>query len=99
MILVTGATGTIGRYLVEALTEADVPFRALVRDARRGKELGCEFVVGDFDDPASMVSALKGSTVSCSTVVARSPWPVSSRWSGNRPVSSTRRGLSGSRGW
>ncbi|MCX4870153.1 MULTISPECIES: NAD(P)H-binding protein [unclassified Streptomyces] len=56
----TGATGTIGRYLVRALTEADAPFRALVRDARKGKELGCEFVVGDFDDPASMVSALKG---------------------------------------
>ncbi|MEU4503698.1 NAD(P)H-binding protein [Streptomyces sp. NPDC024089] len=56
----TGATGTIGRYLVRALTEADAPFRALVRDARKGEELGCEFVVGDFDDPASMVSALKG---------------------------------------
>lgn len=60
VLLVTGATGTIGRYLVRALTEADAPFRALVRDARKGKELGCEFVVGDFDDPASMVSALKG---------------------------------------
>lgn len=60
MILVTGATGTIGRYLVRMLTEADVPFRALVRDARKGKELDCEFAVGDFDDPVSMMSALKG---------------------------------------
>ncbi|MFD5753473.1 SDR family oxidoreductase [Streptomyces sp. NPDC127033] len=57
MILVTGATGTIGRYLVRALTEADVPFRALVRDARKGRALDCEFAVGDFDDPVSMVSA------------------------------------------
>lgn len=60
MILVTGATGTIGRYLVGALAEADVPFRALVRDARKGKALDCEFTVGDFDDPVSMVSARKG---------------------------------------
>lgn len=60
MILVTGATGTIGRYLVRALAEADVPFRALVRDARKGRELDCEFTVGDFDDPGSMVSALEG---------------------------------------
>ncbi|WP_240507316.1 SDR family oxidoreductase [Streptomyces kanamyceticus] len=30
----TAATGTIGRHLVRALAEADVPFRALVRDAR-----------------------------------------------------------------
>ncbi|MFF0623734.1 SDR family oxidoreductase [Streptomyces sp. NPDC004296] len=60
MILVTGATGTIGRHLVRELAEADVPFRALVRDARKGKELGCEFVVGDFDEPTSVVSALKG---------------------------------------
>ncbi|MER0245892.1 SDR family oxidoreductase [Streptomyces sp. HSW2009] len=60
MILVTGATGTIGRYLVRALAEADEPFRVLVRDARKGKELGCDFIVGDFDEPTSVVSALKG---------------------------------------
>ncbi|MFJ6015278.1 NAD(P)H-binding protein [Streptomyces sp. NPDC092952] len=60
MILVTGATGTIGRHLVRALAGADVPFRALVRDARKGEELDCDFVVGDFDDPVSMASALKG---------------------------------------
>ncbi|MCL7380472.1 SDR family oxidoreductase [Streptomyces sp. 35G-GA-8] len=60
MILVTGPTGTIGRHLVRALAEADVPFRGLVRDAHKGKELDREFTVGDFDDPVSMVSALKG---------------------------------------
>ncbi|MGG2464492.1 SDR family oxidoreductase [Streptomyces sp. RGM 3693] len=60
MILVTGATGTIGRYLVRELAQADVPFRALVRDARKGKELGCEFVVGDFDEPASIATAFRG---------------------------------------
>ncbi|MGW1294731.1 SDR family oxidoreductase [Streptomyces sp. NPDC002533] len=60
MILVTGATGTIGRHLVRALTDADVPFRALVREESKGRDLGCAFTVGDFDDPASIPAALKG---------------------------------------
>ncbi|MEU7579854.1 NAD(P)H-binding protein [Streptomyces sp. NPDC041068] len=60
MILVTGATGTIGRHLVRALAETGAPFRALVRDAARGRELGCDFVVADLDEPASMAAALKG---------------------------------------
>lgn len=60
MILVTGATGTIGRHLVRALTEAGAPFRALVRDEAKGSELGCDVVVGDFDDPASVAAALHG---------------------------------------
>jgi uncharacterized protein YbjT (DUF2867 family) len=30
------------------------------RGMRKGKELDCEFAVGDFDDPVSMVSALEG---------------------------------------
>lgn len=60
MILVTGATGTIGRHLVRMLTEAGAQFRALVRDEAKGSSLGCEFTVGDFDEPASVAAALKG---------------------------------------
>lgn len=60
MILVTGATGTIGRHLVRMLTEAGAPFRALVRDEAKGGSLGCEFAVGDFDEPASVATALQG---------------------------------------
>ncbi|GAA2081313.1 SDR family oxidoreductase [Actinomadura alba] len=60
MILVTGATGTIGRHLVRAFADAGTPFRALVRDEAKGKELGCDFVVGDFDQPASIAAALDG---------------------------------------
>jgi NADH dehydrogenase len=37
MILVTGATGFIGRHLVETIAETQVPVRALVRP-RRGRE-------------------------------------------------------------
>ncbi|CCH31705.1 SDR family oxidoreductase [Actinosynnema sp. NPDC047251] len=60
MILVTGATGTIGRSLVGELTGRGVPFRALVRSAAKGAELGCDHVVGDFDDPDSITAALTG---------------------------------------
>ncbi|MFI0424401.1 SDR family oxidoreductase [Spongiactinospora sp. 9N601] len=60
MILVTGATGSIGRYLVRELLERDLPVRAFVRDAAKGRALGCEFVLGDFDDPSSLAAALKG---------------------------------------
>ncbi|MQY04709.1 SDR family oxidoreductase [Actinomadura macrotermitis] len=60
MILITGATGSIGRPLVRRLRAAGVPFRALVRDAAKGRALGCDFAVGDFDDPASVEAALEG---------------------------------------
>lgn len=60
MILVTGATGTIGRHLVRMLTEAGAPLRALVRDAARGRDLGCDVVVGDFDEPATLAAAFEG---------------------------------------
>jgi uncharacterized protein YbjT (DUF2867 family) len=60
MILVTGATGAIGRYLVRQLLQEEVPFRALVRDAARGRSLRCEYVVGDFDAPDTLRAALVG---------------------------------------
>lgn len=61
MILVTGATGSIGRYVVRDLQQRRVPFRALVRSQQKGQELGCDFVVGDFDDPRSIAAALRNS--------------------------------------
>lgn len=60
MILVTGATGSIGKHLVRCLRDAGVPFRALVRDEAKGDALGCDFAVGDFGDPGSIASALEG---------------------------------------
>ncbi|MFJ6572661.1 NAD(P)H-binding protein [Streptomyces sp. NPDC091292] len=60
MILVTGATGSIGRHLVRMLAEADAPFRALVRDAAKGEALGCDYVVGDLDEPGTVAAALEG---------------------------------------
>ncbi|MFC8450642.1 SDR family oxidoreductase [Kitasatospora sp. NPDC057223] len=60
MILITGATGSIGRHLVRQLQALRVPFKALVRDAGKGRLLGCPYVVGDFDDPDSITAALTG---------------------------------------
>ena len=60
MILVTGATGSIGRHLVTCLRQQRVPFLALVRSQEKGRELGCDFTVGDFDDPGSIIRALRG---------------------------------------
>ena len=60
MILVTGATGSIGRRLVRGLRQQGTPFRALVRDPSRGRELDCELTVGDFDDADSITAALSG---------------------------------------
>jgi NAD(P)H dehydrogenase (quinone) len=60
MILVTGATGSIGRHLVRLLLDQGVPVKALVRDEAKGRVLGCGVVVGDFDDPGSLAAAMEG---------------------------------------
>jgi NAD(P)H dehydrogenase (quinone) len=60
MILVTGATGSIGRHLVRRLHELDVPFRAMARDKSRARTLDCDVVLGDFDDPDSLAPAMAG---------------------------------------
>ncbi|MFB7947953.1 NAD(P)H-binding protein [Kitasatospora phosalacinea] len=60
MILLTGATGSIGRHLVRRLADRGAEFRALVRDEAKGRALGCAYAVGDFDDPASLTAAFAG---------------------------------------
>jgi uncharacterized protein YbjT (DUF2867 family) len=62
MILVTGATGTNGRELVDELKKRRVPFRAMLRDANKRSLLpeGVEIVEGDFAKPDTVARALDG---------------------------------------
>lgn len=59
MILVTGATGVIGRIVVARLGERDVEFRAASRNGGREDPVP-NFVAMDFADPASVAAAVKG---------------------------------------
>jgi nucleoside-diphosphate-sugar epimerase len=59
--LVTGATGFIGRRLVELLVAAGRPVRALARATSNTAGItGAEIVQGDLLDPASLEPALRG---------------------------------------
>jgi uncharacterized protein YbjT (DUF2867 family) len=63
MILVTGATGNIGRELADALAARGEQVRALVRtagDPRPALPSGVQPVAGDLNSPASMRAALAG---------------------------------------
>jgi uncharacterized protein YbjT (DUF2867 family) len=62
MILLTGATGTIGTPLVRRLTAAGEPVRCLVRDPRRlGPErVRVQIALGDLGNPASFRNAMRG---------------------------------------
>ncbi|MEU0479156.1 NmrA family NAD(P)-binding protein [Streptosporangium sp. NPDC006013] len=59
-VLVTGATGRIGRAVVDLLADADVPVRALVRRSESAATLpaGVEIVTGDLTVPESLDAAL-----------------------------------------
>jgi uncharacterized protein YbjT (DUF2867 family) len=61
MILVTGATGTVGREVVAQLLTAGKTVRAMTRDPSKVKlDGGVEVVKGDFDDPNTLASAVHG---------------------------------------
>jgi len=60
-ILVTGATGNVGRQVVEQLTKRGAKVRALVRDPSRARfPAGVEVVQGDLLDVDSVRSAFSG---------------------------------------
>jgi len=63
VILVTGATGTVGREVVAQLAAAGAPVRALVRDPGKAAALlpaGVDLAPGDLDRPATLAAALQG---------------------------------------
>lgn len=60
-ILVTGATGTVGRQVVAQLLEAGAAVRTLARDpSSADPPTGGEPFRGDLSDPASLTAALDG---------------------------------------
>lgn len=63
-VLLTGATGMIGRLLVDELVDRDVRFAVMVRsssdDSPFQGRAGIRVVRGDFDDPTSLEQALSG---------------------------------------
>lgn len=62
-ILVTGATGTVGRQIVAELLARGHAVRALTRDAAKADlPAGVEVVQGDLTEPDSLIPALDGVT-------------------------------------
>jgi len=62
MVLLTGATGAVGRALLRRLTAARTPVRCLVRDPRRlgPDRVRVQIALGDLADPASFRNATRG---------------------------------------
>jgi dihydroflavonol-4-reductase len=60
LVLVTGATGFIGRVLVPRLLEEGRRVRVLQRPSRAGDSPASEAVVGDVTDRESLVAAFEG---------------------------------------
>lgn len=62
MILVTGATGAVGRPLVDLLLAAGAQVRAVTRDAAADLPDGVDVVVADPSRPATVAGSLSGVT-------------------------------------
>lgn len=78
--LVTGATGFLGGFVVEALLRRGVAVRAIVRptsDTSLLDSLGVERVLGDLDDEVSLRRAVQGADVvvhAAAKVDVMGPW-------------------------
>ena len=64
MILVTGATGTIGKDLVKGLIAKGEQVRAMIHNPDKApaasREPGVEYVTGDLEKPETVIAALQG---------------------------------------
>jgi uncharacterized protein YbjT (DUF2867 family) len=62
VLLLTGATGTVGTALLARLTSGGTPVRCLVRDPRRlgAQRVRVQIALGDLGDPLSFRHALRG---------------------------------------
>ena len=64
MILVTGATGTIGKDVVKGLIAKGEQVRAMIHNPDKApptsREPGAEYVTGDLEKPETVIAALQG---------------------------------------
>ena len=64
MILVTGATGTIGKDVVKGLIAKGEQVRAMIHNPEKtppaSREPGAEYVTGDLEKPETVIAALQG---------------------------------------
>ena len=62
MILVTGATGNVGKELVKQLVDKGVQVRVLLRDQKKAAALGdrVEVVIGDLNKPETLWAPMQG---------------------------------------
>jgi len=92
MILVTGATGTVGSILVQQLQQSGATFKVLVRnpDKARSQGVAAEIVRGDLAEPASIETALKG--VDALFLLTPST-PDSAKWHANAYAAAKKTGV------
>jgi NAD(P)H dehydrogenase (quinone) len=65
MYAITGITGKVGGELARTLLASGEPVRAIVRDAKKGKEwaaLGCELALAEMEDASALTAAFTGAT-------------------------------------
>ncbi|MBT2540052.1 NAD(P)H-binding protein [Streptomyces sp. ISL-44] len=62
-VVVTGATGNVGRHVASELRRRGIPHRALTRNPERATAVlgpGADLAQGDFTDPESLRAAIAG---------------------------------------
>jgi uncharacterized protein YbjT (DUF2867 family) len=95
VIVVTGATGKVGRQVVMQLSERGAPVRAVTRDpGSAAMSPGVEVVRGDMADPASLVTEPEPVTPAVEQVTG-APARTFRQWAGDhisdfRPPSGAR---------
>jgi NAD(P)H dehydrogenase (quinone) len=65
MYAITGITGKVGSELARTLLAAGEPVRAVVRDAKKGREwaaLGCKIALAKMEDASALADAFTGTT-------------------------------------
>ena len=62
MILISGATGNVGKELVKLLLNEGARVRVLMRDRQKAVQFGdkVEIAIGDLDQPETLPAAMQG---------------------------------------